>query len=79
MDSFVDKSALGNFALQCDAITHVFSLISSIWNSKKDQYCLVSANSKGLRISVENASKSMYASSYLNVSATIVLDRMLND
>jgi hypothetical protein len=63
-----DKNATGSFALQCDAITHVFSLINSISNAKKDQYALICANSKGLRISVENASKSMHAASYLNVS-----------
>lgn len=85
--SFFMESGLGHFALQCDSVAHVFSLISSISTGKKDQYgtsgclvtpphcrmfapssALVSTNSKGLRVSVENASKSCFASSYLNAS-----------
>ena len=68
MEQPADSNPLGHFALQCDTIAHIFSLISSISTGKRDQYALVCANSKGLRVSVENASKSCFASSYLNVS-----------
>lgn len=57
---------LSEFEVRLDSVKLIFAMVSAVYNLKKDQYGVVSVNSKGMRISVESAARSLHATAYLN-------------
>ena len=57
--------SLSRFHLRVDNVRHLFGLVSAIFSGRKDSIALLTANAKGLRVSVENASKSMCGTSLI--------------
>lgn len=40
-------AALSHFTLKVDNVKHLFSIVSAIYNGKKDSYAMIRANHKG--------------------------------
>ena len=68
-----DDSAPASFSLRCDSLKLMLMAVSSVYNSKRDQYGVVKVNPLGMSVSVETAAKSMQAEVMMKYDRYVVL------